>query len=324
MRVAAVAVAVALLFGPAPAEEAPPVTDWSMEVVVVDAEAQGPAFWHIRQGDSEIWILGTVGLMPQKLAWNTTRLAQAIDGANAVLLPPQASSGLLDILGMSWFIITHRDALSMPDDQTLEPSLPPELRARFVRAREALKQDADRYEDDSPLLAGFRLLGDYIKAGKLSASVPEDAVDKIADSKHVKVRRIAEYSANPLIREMLELPREAGLVCFQSALNDYETMDKHTVAAADAWAVGDVAGIKAHYSTSLFLPCIAQARKYGALDHRAVADTVKAVHAALAKPGKTVMLVNIGWLFRSGGVADALKAEGIAIEGPAEKPRTEP
>ena len=302
-----------------PGQDAPPISDWSTEVVVVDAEAGGPALWHIRKGDSEIWILGTVGLMPEKLAWNSTRLAQVIEGSNAVLLEPQARSGFFDMLGMSWFLITHRDALSMPDDQKLEPSLSPELRARFVKAREAIKKDADHYEDDSPLVAGFKLLSDYIEAHRLAPQVPEQAVGKIADARHVKVKRIAEYSANPLIREMLELPRQAGQVCFENALNDYETLDRHAVAAADAWAVGDVAGIKANYSTSLFLPCIGQAKNYGEIDHRAVDDTVKAVHDALGKPGKTVMIVNIGWLFRVGGVADVLKGEGIAIEGPAEK-----
>ncbi|HUO98088.1 MAG TPA: TraB/GumN family protein [Rhizomicrobium sp.] len=320
MRIMVLALASLMaLGGVAAAQEAPPVTDWSDELVVVDAAAQGPALWHIKKGDSEIFILGTVGLMPEKLAWNTTHLEQAIEGANAVLLPPQAHSGILDILGMSWFLLTHRDALSMPDDQKLEASLPPELRARFVRDREAIGKDAEHYEDDSPLLAGFELVAEYTQAKRLTGEGPENAAEKIARAKHVKVRRIADYSANPLIREMLELPRPAGQVCFESALDDYDTLDRHAVPAAEAWAVGDVAGIKAHYSSRLFGPCIAQAKKFGEIDRRAVSDTLNAVHEALARPGKSVMISDIGWLFREGGVADQLKAEGIAIESPSEE-----
>jgi uncharacterized protein YbaP (TraB family) len=311
-----------IVAGVCPAEDAPPVTDWSTELVVVDVEAQGPALWHLKKGDSELYILGTVGFMPEKLAWNRTRLEETIQGANAVLLPPQAHSGLLDIIGMSWFILTHRDALSMPDDQKLEPSLSPVVRARFVKAREALKMDGEHYEDDSPLVAGFKLLGDYMKANKLSAEMPEQAAENIARAKHVKVRRIAEYSANPLIREFLQLPRSAGQVCLENALHDVETLDRHAVSAADAWAVGDLAGIKAHYSMALFEPCITQAKKYNEIDHRAVGDTLKAVHDALGKPGKTVMVIDIGWLFRADGIADTLKAEGITIDPPSEKPNT--
>jgi uncharacterized protein YbaP (TraB family) len=318
-RLHAAAVSLLLFAGTAYADDTPPVGDWSMEVVVAEADAQGPALWHIKKGDSEIWVLGTVGLMPSNLVWNSTHLAQVIDGSNAVLLPPQARSGMLDLLGLSWFILMHRDALSMPGDEKLEPSLSPELRTRFVNAREAIRKQADRYEDDSPLLAGFKLLGDYIEAGKLAPDVTEKAVEKIAGAKHVKVRRIAEYSANPLIKEMLQLPREAGQVCFEHAVSDYETLNRHAVPAADAWAVGDVAGIKANYSTSLFLPCIGQAKKFGEINHQAVDDTVKAVNEALAKPGKSVLVIDVGWLFRTGGVADVLRSEGLTIEGPPEK-----
>jgi len=317
-----VAASLALLAGArAASPDAPPVTDWSTvpEVVVVDASAQGPAMWHIKKGDSEIWILGTVGLMPEKLAWNTRRLEAAIDGADAVFLPPEAHAGFLDFVGMSWFILMHRDALSMPGDQKLEASLPPALRARFVAAREQIGKKADRYDDDSPLLAGFKLFADYVDANKLTGRLPEQAAEKIARAKHVKVQRIAEYSAVPLVKEMLKLPPEAGRVCFENGLGDVETLGRHAVPAADAWAVGDIAGIKAHYSTPLFAGCVSQSHKFGEINSRAVEDTLKVVHAALGKPGKTVMLVNIGWLFRATGVADRLRGEGVVIEGPGDQ-----
>ncbi len=312
-RIVAAFLSILMLGGMSFAADAP-VTDWT-EVIVVDAEAPGPAMWHLKKGDSEIWFLGTVGLMPENLAWNTMRLERAIDGANVVLLEPRASADFLDILGMSWFLLTHRGALSMPDDRKLEDSLSPELRARFVKAREALKKNADEYEDDSPLLAGFKLLAAYVETDKLTPDLPQKAAQKIAHAKHVKVRRIAEYSAVPLIEEMLKLPPTAGRVCLENALSDYETLSQHAALAADAWAVGDIDGIKAHYSTSQFQACIAQAKKYNELDQRAVDDTLKAIREALSKPGKTVMLIDIGWLFRAGGVAEKLAAEGLTIEG---------
>ena len=318
-RFAAAFVSVLFLGAAAAADEAPPVTDWTTnEVVVVDASAQGPAMWHLQKGDSEIWFLGTVGLMPKDLAWNTMRLEQTIDGANAMWLPPEANADLLDVFDLSWFFLTHRGVLSMPGDQTLEESLPPELRARFVAARERLGKKASEYEDDSPLLAGFKLLGAFVDVRKMTAELPRKAAQKIARDKHVKVRRIAEYNATPLIKEMFKLPREAGRVCLVNGLTQVEILEKHAVAAADAWAVGDVAGIKANYSTALFRDCVMQTKRFGELNQRAVDDTVKTVHEALARPGKTVMLIDVGWLFRAGGVADRLAAEGLVLEGSAD------
>lgn len=317
----AIVVAIAsLLFvaGNCLAEDAP-TTDWAMEVVVVNASQQGPALWHLKKGDSDVWILGTVGLMPKDLAWNDTRLTQVIDGANQVLLPPQASTGILDIFEMSWFLLTHWGSLSMPDGQKLEPSLQPDMRDRFVKAREAVGKKADRYEDRSPLVAGFVLLGDFAEKEKLAQEIPEGAVEKIAHSKHVKVRRVAEYDAMPIVKEMLKLPDAERRVCFEAALKDYETLSVHARPASEAWAVGNVAGIKAHYSSGMLEGCVKQAHKYGELDRRAVGDMLKAVHEALSKPGKTVMVIDVGWMFRSAGVAEQLKAEGVTIEGPGEQ-----
>lgn len=320
MRAAITAIA-SLLFATAfcRADDAPPpTTDWKMEVVVVDAEQKGPALWHLKKGESEIWILGTVGLMPKDLAWNKARLEQVVDGANQVLLPPQATTGVLDAFEMSWFLMTHWGSLSMPDGKKLEPSLQPDLRARFVKARETLEQKSDRYEDRKPLVAGFMLRKDYIKKAKMAQQIPEEAIEKIAHAKHVKVRRVADYDAMPLVKEMLKLGPDEGLLCFESALTDYETLNTHAVPAADAWAVGNIAGIKAHYAAPVLESCVRQSHKYGELDRRAVGDMLKAVHEALSKPGKTIMVIDVGWLFRSSGVAEQLKAEGVTIEGPAE------
>jgi uncharacterized protein YbaP (TraB family) len=296
----------------------PPTTDWKMEVVVVEANQKGPALWHLKKGDSEIWILGTVGMMPKDIAWNTARLTEVIDGANQVLLPPQAKTGYIDIFEMGWFFMTHWGVLSMPDGHKLEPSLQPDLRARFVKAREAVGKNADRYEDRKPMIAGFMLLSDYAQKAKMAHEIPEEAVEKIAHVKHVKVRRVAEYDAMPLVKEMLKLGPDKGLGCFENALSDYEVKSVHAIPAAEAWAVGNVAGIKAHYSTSMLESCVKQSKKYGELDNRAVGDMTKALHEALSKPGKTVMVIDIGSMFRASGVAEQLKAEGVTIEGPGE------
>ncbi len=300
------------------AQEAPPTTDWAMEVVVVNAAQQGPALWHMKKGESDVWILGTVGMMPKALAWNNARLTQVIEGAQQVLLPPKAETGVFDVFEISWFLLTHWGSLSMPDGQKLEDTLSPDLKARFVKAREELGKKQDRYEDRNPMVAGFMLLGDFAEKEKLAGEMPESAAEKIARAKHVPVRRVAEYDAMPLVKEMLKLAPQERYTCFENALTDYETLRVHAVPAAEAWAVGSVSGIKAHYSSSLLESCIKQSKRFGELDHRAVNDMLRAVREALSKPGKTVLVIDVGWMFRNKGVAEQLKAEGVTIEGPGE------
>src|SRR5215472_6824458 len=62
------------------------------EIVEVQAEP-GPAVWHLTRGDSEVWILGTVGAMPDGLKWNKDYLAGLLEGARAILMPPRTSIG---------------------------------------------------------------------------------------------------------------------------------------------------------------------------------------------------------------------------------------
>lgn len=299
---------------PAAVPDAPPVTDWTdIETVVVHGEARGPAMWRLSKGDSEIWILGVLGPLPHALAWNRTRLAETVKGARKLYTRAQASASLL---GMSWFFLTHWGITAMPDGQRLEASLPEDLRTRFVAVRESIGQKADRYEDRKPLIAAMRLVEDYQKARKLNGDGATRAVAKIADEADVDVAPIAEYDATPLIKEALKLPTAEGQACLAAVLTDIENWDKHATAAADAWAVGDIEGIKAHYAPSSMELCLTKTRSYYAMRDRAVNDAMKLIRRALSKPGKIVMLVEIGTLLRSQGVVEKLHAEGIAIEGP--------
>jgi uncharacterized protein YbaP (TraB family) len=43
---------------------------------------------------------------------------------------------------------------------------------------------------------------------------------------------------------------------------------------------------------------------------------MSAVHESLTKPGKSLIVVSLGYLLRKDGLLDRLKAEGITVEGP--------
>lgn len=295
---------------------APPTADWAAdETVTVMAQRPGPAFWHIKKGDSEIWILGTVSPMPRGLVWSSAHVAEVIKGARVVLTAPKASSGLFST---GWFLLTHRGLLSMPDGQNLEDSLPADLRARFVAAREGLKLKADKFSDDPPVVAALELQQRFNQAHQLETSDPWNTVARLADEADVPVRSIGDYEAVGIVKEMLRLPPERQQQCLAEAVAYTEQQSAHNAALSQDWAVGNLAGIKAHYVPAAFGDCVKQSATFGKFMNRAVADYLRAIHEALSKPGKVVMLVDIGHLLRSTGVAEALHQEGVTIEGPAE------
>ena len=77
---------------PAPAPD--PLPEWAEFETVHTEVRPGPAVWHVTRGDSEVWILGTIGALPKNLTWNKEYLSELIDGARVVLRPagpPSAS-----------------------------------------------------------------------------------------------------------------------------------------------------------------------------------------------------------------------------------------
>jgi uncharacterized protein YbaP (TraB family) len=301
----------------APETAAPPLIPQWAEIETITAHAApGPALWHVTKGNSEVWILGTIGGIPKWLVWNKKPLSTVMDGAKSVVLPPGATAGILEA---SWFLISYGGRLSLPRGQKLEAIMPEEMRARFVATRTMLGKDADRYETDTPIRAAMRLMQDYnAKAGPMGEG-PGTVVGKLARDHDVPQKPAASFEAVPALKEVLTLPIAQQNVCLAATVEDVNRLSQHAEATAQAWAVGDVKGIKTHFAESRLFDCIANAaRTVAAFNQDGNAATVTAIDAALARPGKTIVLIGMGPLLRKGGVLEQLEARHLTIEGPAE------
>lgn len=310
------ALSVALPSWNAAAQEARPVENWGAPEIVEVQAAPGPAVWHLTRGESEVWILGTVGGMPDGLTWNKNYLAELLDGARAILLPPRPSVGVFE---GAWFLLTNGSKFSLPRGQALEPSLSPELRARFVATREHLGQTENRYKTDTPLRAALRLFQDLQDKLNLTREEPRDTIDSLARSKHVPNAPIARYEVLDAAEDVLKLTPEQQRVCLAQSVEDVDRQLIHAVPAAQAWAIGDIRNVKANYAESRLADCvIAAVHSVAGLNERNVADYTAAINAALDKPGKTIAVIDIGPLLRKDGVLERLAALHITIEGPAQ------
>ena len=309
-----------LMLGAAPAGKPPdkpadpPVKDWSnIETVYVRPEGSGPVLWHIGDAKSEVWILATVSPVPKDLHWETRGIADILKGANVVLLPPSASVGLAEGL---WFYMWHMDTLEQPDGMTLEASLPEPLKARFIAARARTQKDADRYDKYLPAVAAMMLESDFQKAINFSYKEPQKTIESLASQAGVPTHTIATYPAMDVIHDVPNMSAAAHRACMEYALADIDTITAHGAAAAQAWAVGDMDGVKANYFETRLDACLSQSSAYSALRERAINDEVTAIRAALRKPGKTFAVIPMGFFLRKGAVLDRLEAAGLTVTGP--------
>jgi uncharacterized protein YbaP (TraB family) len=300
---------------PAHAED-PPVTDWTnTEIVVVRGRFEGPAFWHVAKDGADVWIMGTLNPLPEGLTWNEGRLKELITGARQVILPPVPDAGTVSTL---WFAVTRGRTMMLADGAKLDDVLPGDLWTRFQTVRTAIGMPSDRLQRLKPVMAAMILVGDYDKANKLLSNAWTPTVEKLARQAHVRVRPIGELGVFPMLREILNLPQPVGINCFAAALHDIDNRRLHAVPVAEAWAAGDIAGIKAHYFGSSIGECLSNAIDVERVQEQTANEVMAAINDALTKPGKTVMLVDIGTLLRQRGVIERLLAAGLRVEGPEE------
>jgi hypothetical protein len=301
------------LMAAAPAQA--PVTDWSsIETVIVTAKPPGPALWHVVNDKSEVWILGTVGPVPADLKWDTSEVAALMKGSKVLLLPPRGQVGMLE---GTWFLLTGGlGTLEQPDGKTLESTLQDPLKGRFIAARARVQQDANRYDKYLPAVAALILESDYWKLNKLNFNGPQKTVESIADQATVPSRPIAVYPAMDVIHDVPKMSPAANRACLEDALSDIDIESAHAVAAAQAWAVGNLDGIKAHYSETKLDACLQQSSAYSKLRERAITDMAGAITGALKRPGKSFAVIPMGIWLRKGGVLERLQAAGLTVSGP--------
>ncbi len=218
---------------------------------------------------------------PKDLTWDSKFVTDAIKGSKALLLPPRGHVGFFEGL---WFYTWHMDTLEQPDGTTLEATLPAPLKSRFVAARTRIGKDADRYGKYLGGVAAIMLESDYWKYAKLTFKEPQETIESIARHAGVPVRETAVYPAMDVVNDIPRMTAAAHLACLDYALKDIDTASAHAAAAAQAWATGDVAGIKANYLETRLDDCLQQNSAYRVLSDTANRDMTNAILAALKTP----------------------------------------
>ena len=129
-----------------------------VEELVVVARDRGPAWWRVSDEDTTVYILALPDTqLPKDLAWDTVGLERRLRGSNALIGGGRSYKLNLSFKTLGMLLSLRR---AMRTKGTMEDDLPPELRGRFVAAREGLGKDARHYAGWGPMVAGFILVGD--------------------------------------------------------------------------------------------------------------------------------------------------------------------
>lgn len=282
-----------------------------VEALVVSAKLPGPAWWRVSDADTTIYVLGMPASVPKGMAWDRSVVERRLDGAFAVLTPPEWRAGLTDLPAL----LKLRGKLKDDGDWATRD---PALAARVQRAWTAADpKKPDGWKGWKPLFVAMQLGGKADRAAGLLMSEPDRTVDAMAKKRRVKSRSAKVGKAMPMLKSLArEHTEEAGLVCLTETLQTVEAGPAARRAAAQAWARGDVKAVLAAPRSAercqLLLPGVPE------LMRQSVEDEADALAELLKTPGHAVALYPIRGLVAEKGVLDRLRARGITVRTPGE------
>lgn len=321
------------LAGAAAAQEPPaaapsPMLDAPvMDTVLVTGEQPGPGLWKVSKGDHVLWILGTWSPLPAGMSWRSKQADELIAQSQEVLTTPRANVevGFFRRLTLLPALIGVR---KNADGDELEDVLPPDLYARWQVLKERYIGRDKGIERQRPMFAAREL---YRKAiGKSGLSLKNDAqslVREIAKQHGVKIVEVdVEIEIDDprqVIREFKSSPREADVACLRATMDRLETDLAAMKQRANAWASGDLEGLRSLPYVDQNATCIGGVASAPGLRERVVAaqarvaeEWTKAAEGALARNASTFAVLPMEELTKNDGWLARLGAKGYAVEAP--------
>ena len=218
-----------------------------VEQVIVYGVRPGPELWKVTDGENELWVLGTMALLPKKMVWHSELVEAVIENSQTMLLPPTADAdiGFFKSLSLMTSIIGIK---KNPDGKKLKDVVPKDLYARWlVLKKKYMGRDAG-IEKTRPIFASQEL---FYKAIKKTGLVSDTKVKK-------KVLKLAKKNKLEFITPTLNIeivkPKAAikkfkkteisDLECFSKTLDRLEGDLQVMLLRANAWANGDILTIK--------------------------------------------------------------------------------
>jgi hypothetical protein len=310
----------------APPSFPPPV---QLESTLVTGQQPGPGLWQVVRGDNVMWVLATITPVPRDMQWRSSEVESIMAESTLVLADAGVSLGSgfgrVQALFMMPSILAAR---RIPDGQTLDEVLPPELHARWLVLKHRYIGRAGNVERWRPLFAAYRL---FQRAIEKSGMELRDPVGKQVDA---LARRHRVPVVKPRIELSIERPRQALKAFAKAPIDDIEcmalTVDRleseleSMRLRANAWAVGDLEALLSLPHTDNASACLAalvatevmQQQGLEQVPERIAQAWLSAAETTLADHRSSLAVVPLSRLLGADGYLQTLQQRGYEVIAP--------
>ena len=297
------------------------------EEIQVVGDLPGPPLWKVTRGDHVLWILGTPELVPNGLRWESDSIEHALARSSEYLPPPSLRVSLTNPV-RAWRLIKR--VRRIPDRGTLEDVLPEDLYQLFSETRLRYAPKRDNLEELRPSIAAEELFDSAAQSAGLESGLRTigRVIEKRAKKHNVKkvpAHLSERYKDSPLFNSTQEMSPDAEKTCLQAGLQGLDAqIEEHTRLAA-AWAVGDMASLRAHPGDSPTWACDSFTLAFdpevlSQMESRSWKLWLENVDRALADNDSTFAILPLEHLLRPNGPLSQLRERGYEVVEPDEAP----
>ena len=284
-----------------------------IEEVLVTGEHPGPGLWKVSNGDHVLWILGTQSPLPTRLIWRPDEVELVMTEAQQVI---GNYSGSFTLQGQSAFGTKGKPLRRLLPGRTYKRWLA--LKKKYIGSNQEI-------ETALPVTAALFLRSSaFEKTGLTNADQMLRRIYGLARSYNVPVT--TAHQVNRIIdaagRDDAKSQR-IGIDYLISTIDNLENDLRNARTRANAWAVGDIAALKAQadadkntadlYASSW--PFLRDSELHSIIEETN-RSWVEAATMALQRNRTTLAALPIFLLLRDDGLMPALRSQGFVVEAP--------
>jgi uncharacterized protein YbaP (TraB family) len=270
---------------------------------------EGPALWHLSDEDSDIYILGTIHILPPELEWRNARIDEAFASADTVYFETptdeaaqQAMQPLVMQLGLNY------------DGRTLSSMLDEETYVKFQRVAGSLGLPAANLEPFKPWLASLTVSVTYIIS---LGHDPSAGVEQVLSAEAVTAGQDIGFFETPeqQLHFFADMPEDVQVDALSLGLDQIEdgTVADMMAHMDQSWVSGDIAAMNSLMNDEMRDKT---PEFYQALIVDRNRDWVGQVEEILAGSGTAFIAVGAGHLAGDDSLIGMLRERGLEVSGP--------
>ena len=263
-----------------------------------------PALWEVSDQDTNIYLFGTIHLLPDNFQWRTAKFDQAVQNSQQLIVetivdqkdPTKIMSAMASL------------AFNTPNLPPLMLRVAPQKRAALAAAIKKSGYPPAAFDRMETWAAAFILLGNQYRDMQLKGDEGVEAV--LRNNFTSRNKPIGELETNlEQFGFFDKLPEKAQDALLEGALDDSHAAEHEFSGMLQAWSKGDVKNIARTFDRDLSgSPELANA-----LIHQRNANWSKWIEQRLSQPGSLMIAVGAGHLAGNDSVIALLQRDGYKV-----------